>query len=113
MIEIVIQFEGRTKLLKLQTGEESELRSQFGKLCSRDPVLLQRTMTHYPTFKVFNERCGLDVEIEPWEKITEGVVMKVFFASYAVVRAMGVISALSNGILYLSYIILSVNVEFV
>lgn len=78
-----MEVEGRPKTLKLRSGKEKELRSEFGKMCAKDPVLKSRLKTHYATFKSHHPKFGMDVEIDPSSIITDGTVVKVFFASYA------------------------------
>lgn len=85
-MEVIVAFEGRSKIFKCKRGAtEKDVRAMFEKLCQTDPVLRKRITTHYPTFTTRSARHGIDVELEPGEKLIDGQTVQVFFASYAAV----------------------------
>lgn len=72
MIEILLEFEGRAKTLRLRSGKEKDLREEFAKMCAKDPVLKLRCATHYPTFQYKHEKFQRLVEVEAGTRLVDG-----------------------------------------
>lgn len=98
IMEIVLEFERRSRIVKFSRGAtEIDLRDSFEKLCDTDPVLRRRSLTHYATFTTLNQRHQRDVELEPGQALSDGLVVKVYFASYAAIVSLHSHSVLSLG----------------
>lgn len=63
-INVLIEVEGRRKVLGLAEGTLTCLRDAFGRMCMNDVLLKSKLMGHHVLFKYFNTHFARSIEIE-------------------------------------------------